>query len=91
MNDYDIRELAPSPFAIPLARMREIKGETSMSWTAFTAAMSDGAEFRFGTTFLTEFFDMPPGYTATNIAKITPAAPTKVSSRATFYEIASTV
>ena len=73
VNDYDIRELAPSPFAIPLARIREIKGETSMSWTAFTAAMSDGAEFRFGTTFLTEFFDMPPGYTATDIAKITPA------------------
>ena len=74
VNDYDIRELAPSPFAIPLARMREIRGETSMSWTAFTATMSDGSQFQFGTTFLTEFFEMPPGYSATDITKITPAA-----------------
>lgn len=73
MNDYDIRELAPSPFAIPLARVREIGGETSMSWTAFTVTRSDGSQFQFGTTFLTEFFEMPPGYSATDITKITPA------------------
>jgi hypothetical protein len=73
LNDYDIRDLAPSPFAIPLARMREINGETAMSWTAFTATMSDGAQFLFGTTFLTEFFDMPHGYSGTDITNITPA------------------
>ena len=54
--------------------MEEIKGETSMGWTGFSATMADGAEFRFGTAFLTEFFDMPAGYAATDIQKITPAA-----------------
>ena len=73
LNDYDIREVGLSPFAIPLARTREIKGETSMGWTDFYATMSDGAEFRFGTTFLIEFFEMPEGYTANDIQKITPA------------------
>jgi hypothetical protein len=73
INDYDIREVGLSSFAIPLARTREIKGETSMSWTEFYATMQDGAEFRFGTTFLIEFFEMPDGYTANDIQKITPA------------------
>lgn len=73
VNDYDLRELLPSNFAIPLSRIREIKSETSMSWTEFYAIMKDGNEFRFGTTFLTEFFDMPVGYSATDIIKIIPA------------------
>jgi hypothetical protein len=73
VNDYDLRELSLSPFAIPLARMREIRGETSMGWTEFYATMRDGQEFRFGTTFLTEFFSMPPGYTCSDIVRIVPA------------------
>lgn len=73
VNDYDLRELSLSRYAIPLARMREIKGETSMNWTEFYAVMTDGKEFRFGTTFLTEFFDMPSGYSPADIAKIVPA------------------
>jgi hypothetical protein len=73
VNDYDVKELAQSSFAIPLARMQEIKGETSMSWTEFYAVMKDGTEFYFGTTFLTEFFDMPQGYSAIDIVKIIPA------------------
>ena len=44
-----------------------------MSWTEFYAIMRDGKEFRFGTTFLTEFFDMPTGYSAADITKIIPA------------------
>ena len=73
VNDYDLRQLSLSPYAIPLSRIREIKGETSMSWAEFYAIMIDGKEFRFGTTFLTEFFDMPSGYSTANIAKIVPA------------------
>jgi hypothetical protein len=73
VNDYDIREVGISPFAISLARVREIRGETSMSWTEFYAIMQDGAEFRFGTTFLREFFQMPEGYVASDIQKIIPA------------------
>ena len=73
VNGYDLSSLSPSPHAIPRPRMREIDGETSMGWTEFYAVMRDGAEFRFGTTFLTEFFEMPQGYVATDIARIIPA------------------
>jgi hypothetical protein len=44
-----------------------------MSWTEFYAIMKDGKEFRFGTTFLIEFFDLPQGYMAADIEKIIPA------------------
>ncbi len=72
INHYDIAELEASPFAIPLERVREIEGETSMSWTAFAAIMDDAREFSFGTTWNVEFFNMPPGYTASQIRKILP-------------------
>ena len=73
VNDYDLRELSVSPFAIPLARAREIGGETSMSWSEFYATMRDGREFRSGTSFLVEFFEMLEGYTASDIVKVVPA------------------
>jgi len=73
MNHYDIASLGISRFSIPLARLREVGGETSMSWTEFYGTMSDGVEFRFGTSFLTEFFDMPEGYCACDLQKIIPA------------------
>jgi hypothetical protein len=85
LNDYDVREIGISPFAIPLARLMEIRGETSMSWTAFTAVMNDGREFQFGTTFLMEFFEMPDGYTASDIKKIIPAAPLEKRSSGKIY------
>jgi hypothetical protein len=72
INHYDIKEINESPYAIPKERMAEIKGETSMGWTQFTVMMKDGSEFEFGTTFLTEFFDMPEGYFAKDIVKIVP-------------------
>ena len=73
VNNYDLKDISASPFAIPVVRVREIDGETSMSWTEFYAIMRDGKEFRFGTTFLTEFFEMPIGYAATDITRIIPA------------------
>jgi len=75
VSEHDLREIRLSNHAIALARMREIKGETSMSWTQFYAEMSDGEKFCFGTTFSTEFFDMPESYCASDIIKIVPAAP----------------
>jgi len=73
VNHYDLHALSLSPFAIPLARMKEIGGETSMGWTEFYATMQDGQEFRFGTTFCTEFFSMPESYICSDITKIIPA------------------
>ncbi|HEY4184593.1 MAG TPA: hypothetical protein VGP07_05955 [Polyangia bacterium] len=71
INSYDIARLEKSKYAIPLARLHEVRGETSMSWTQFAAVMRDGREFAFGTSFLTEFFQMPEGYSGDDIAAIT--------------------
>jgi hypothetical protein len=71
-GDY-LCALSVSPYAIPANRLSEVKGETSMGWTEFYAVMRDGAEFRFGTTFFDEFFEMPAGYTAQDIVTIQPA------------------
>jgi hypothetical protein len=73
INEYDIQDVSESPFAIPVERMKEIGGETATGWTGFTATMKDGASFYFGTSFNFEFFNMPPGYKAQDIVKITPA------------------
>jgi hypothetical protein len=72
VRHFDIAALERSRFAIPLGRLSEVQGETSMSWTQFTAVMRDGAEFSFGTSFLMEFFDMPDGYSGDDIASIHP-------------------
>ena len=72
VRHFDIAKLERSRFAIPLARLREVSGETSMSWTQFSVVMRDGAEFGFGTTFLMEFFDMPDGYSGDDIASVHP-------------------
>ena len=55
VNHYDIASLEASRFAIPLSRLQQVKGETSMGWTEFYAIMKDGKEFRFGTIFLRNF------------------------------------
>jgi hypothetical protein len=41
-----------------------------MSWTQFTGVMHDGREFAFGTSSHREFFQMPEGYSGSDIASI---------------------
>ena len=48
-------------------------GETSMSWTQFTATMKDGKRFQFGTAYHDEFFNMPEPYSGTDVVAVTPA------------------
>jgi hypothetical protein len=59
-----------SPYAWPLELLKQIHGETTMGWTSFTAKMTDGNIFAFGTGFNFEFFDLPKGYAHTDIAEI---------------------
>jgi hypothetical protein len=73
LNDYDVKTIDKSPYAIPVARMSEMGGETSMGWTEFTGVMDDGSDYCFGTAFHTMFFDMPEGYTAERLVKLIPA------------------
>ena len=70
VNSYDIARLERSAFAIPLSVLKQVKGETSMGWTQFTGVMQDGLEFSFGTSFHTNFFQMPDGYIADDIVQV---------------------
>jgi hypothetical protein len=67
---YYISKVELSPYAWPEEILRQIHGETTMGWTAFTAKMSDGKTFGFGTSFNFEFFDLPEGYTFSDIVEI---------------------
>lgn len=70
LNEYDIAEIEKSPYAIPISIVRQIQGETTMGWTCFVGKMKDDVTFGFGTTFHTEFFDMPDGYSVNDIVEI---------------------
>jgi hypothetical protein len=86
INDYDIHKVEKSPYAIPLERLKEIKGETSMGWTGFDVLMNDGKIFSFGTSFYNEFFNMPQGYSAIDIRKIIPHSVGQKSNVLTYRE-----
>jgi hypothetical protein len=62
VNAYDIARVEPSRFAIPLALLKRVKGETTMGWTGFVLEMHDGKLVPFGTAFLAEFFSIPEPY-----------------------------
>jgi hypothetical protein len=68
--EYDIKTVELSPFAWPLEILKTIHGETTMSWTAFVAEMKDGTMYSYGTQFHFEFFELPAGYSHTDIKSI---------------------
>src|SRR5690348_1541652 len=68
--DYVISEVEPSPYAWPITVLKQIHGETVMSWTAFVVEMKDGTMHSYGTSFCFEFFDLPEGYSYKDIARI---------------------
>ena len=70
VNDHDIASIDISKYAFPLSVLKQVRGETTMSWTAFAAKMKDGKHYGFGTTFLIDFFQMPEGYAVEDIVEI---------------------
>ena len=70
VNDYDVATASPSKFAIPLPLLSRIHGETTMAWTGWVFRMRDGRAFSFGTTFLTEFFQLPDGYDFSDVEEV---------------------
>jgi hypothetical protein len=70
INDYDIEKVEKSKYAFPISTLKQIQGETSMGWTGFAAKMKDGKYVGFGTSFLTEFFQMPDNYSTDDIVEI---------------------
>lgn len=70
LSDYDIAKVEPSKYAIPVSLLRQIEGETAMSWTGFVLEMNDGSLVPFGTSFLADFFNMPEPYTFSNVVRV---------------------
>jgi hypothetical protein len=70
INDYDVVDAAPSRFAIPLALLSQIHGETTMAWTGWVFEMSDGRFFPYGSSFSMEFFQLPDGYSFADVTKV---------------------
>lgn len=70
VNSYDIARVESSRYAIPLTLLRQIQGETTMSWTGFVLEMRNGRCFSFGTTFLREFFDLPENYMFEDVVRV---------------------
>jgi hypothetical protein len=67
---YYVSRVELSPYAWSEEILRQIYGETTMGWTAFTAKMRDGKVFGFGTSFNFEFFDLPESYSYNDIVEI---------------------
>jgi hypothetical protein len=70
VNDYDVASVAPSRHAIPLSLLNEIHGETTMAWTGWVFEMKDGRHFAYGSSFSTEFFDLPERYDFGDVVKV---------------------
>jgi hypothetical protein len=68
--DYQLKDVEVSPFAWPLKLLKIIHGETAMGWTAFVAEMKNGTMYSYGTSFNFESFDLPSGYSHSDIARI---------------------
>ena len=70
LNSYDISNVTDSRFAIPKTLLKQIEGETIMSWTGWVFEMSDGKLFSYGSTFLFEFFQLPNQYSFSDVVKV---------------------
>ena len=66
----DVKNVTPSRYAIPMALLKRIKGETVMAWTGFVLGMNDGHKFAFGTSFRMSFFDLPFGYSFEGVDEV---------------------
>jgi hypothetical protein len=67
---YDLKSVERSPFSWPPSILKMIHGETTMEWTAFVVEMRNGTMHSYGTSFSFEFFDLPNGYSSTDIVKV---------------------
>lgn len=70
VNNYDVKKVELSKFAIPLSLLNKIEGETTMGWTGFVLEMQDGRLLPYGTTFGREFFNIPDNYTFNDVIAV---------------------
>jgi hypothetical protein len=70
VNEYDVVSTTYSTYAPPLALLKQIHGETTMSWTGWVFEMMDGKMYSYGSSFSMEFFDLPNGYSFADVVKV---------------------
>lgn len=70
INDYDVIDAEPSKFAIPISILQKIHGETTMGWTGWVFEMKDGKLFSYGSSYTMEFFQLPDGYSFSDVDKV---------------------
>jgi hypothetical protein len=70
INDYDVASSDISKYAIPQALLAQIHGETTMGWTGWVFRMRDGQLFSYGSSFHTEFFQLPEGYDFSDVIEV---------------------
>jgi hypothetical protein len=68
--DYQVASACASPYAPPLALLRQIHGETTMAWTGWVFEMKDGKLFQYGSSFSMEFFNLPEQYRFDDVEKV---------------------
>jgi hypothetical protein len=70
LSEWEVDIVEHSPYAWDIPTLKQIGGETAMSWTAFVTEMRDGRMMPYGTSFSVEFFYLPVGYGFRDIARI---------------------
>ena len=70
INDYDVASSDISRYAIPPTLLAQIHGETMMGWTGWVFRMRDGKLFSYGSSFHTEFFQLPDGYDFSEVIEV---------------------
>ena len=56
IDSKKIVRIERSRYSFPIEILKQIRGETLMSWTGFVVKMRDGNYFNFGTAFSFAFF-----------------------------------
>ena len=70
IDSKKIVRIERSRYAFPIEILKQIQGETLMSWTGFVVKMRDGNYFNFGTAFSFSFFDLPENYNFSDIVEV---------------------
>jgi len=70
IDSKKIVRIERSRYSFPIEILKQIRGETLMSWTGFVVKMRDGNYFNFGTAFSFSFFDLPENYNFSDITEV---------------------
>ena len=70
VNCSNIIKIKKSPNAIPKELLKQIDGETLMSWTGFVLKMKDGKLFNYGTSYSLDFFELPKNYSFSDVQEV---------------------